>query len=91
MNFYIESVQQICTRFPFKDPVFQKMEFTDPEILKSRNIRSSSDISKLFANLLHVDIETIDNEWLTLRNFGIDFKTAYYDMWIWDIIDILHQ
>lgn len=80
LNFYIESIQQILTRFPLKDSLFEKMEFMDPETVKSRKIRSIGTISKLFPNLLSVDIQTIDNEWLALRNFGIDFNTASYDI-----------
>ncbi|XP_050516405.1 uncharacterized protein LOC126891268 [Diabrotica virgifera virgifera] len=80
LNFYIESVQQICSRFPLKDSLFEKMEFMDPEVIRSRKIRSIGHISKLCPNLFNVDIQTIDNEWLALRNFVIDFKDEYNDI-----------
>lgn len=74
LNFYIES---ILMRFLLKDSVFEKIKCMDPESVKSRKI---SHISKLFPNLLAVDILTIDNEWLTPRNFKIHFKTNYHDI-----------
>lgn len=75
LNFYIEGVTQIITRFPIQNSKFQKLEFLDPDVVTSRKIRTIAPVSKDFQNLINVDIQTIDNEWLALRNFEINFPT----------------
>ncbi|XP_050316342.1 uncharacterized protein LOC126750689 [Anthonomus grandis grandis] len=82
LDFYIESVEQILSRFPLKNSVFQKLEFLDPEVVKSRKIRSISNFSMLFQNLIPADMQVIDNEWLLLRNYEINFTwKGICDFW----------
>lgn len=62
-----------------KEQLFDSVELIIKESKRSTPlIRSISHISKLFSNVL-VDIQATENEWFSLRNFEIDFKTNYHN------------
>lgn len=75
LEFYIESINQILSRFPLKNSVLKKLEFLNPDNVMNRKIASISDIFVHFPNLIE-DIQEVDSEWRELRNFDFaDFKT----------------
>lgn len=73
LDFYIESIKQIITRFPLKKSIFAKIEFLDPNNVLNRKTNTISDIVILFPNLLsNANLQKVDTEWRMLRN--VDFQ-----------------
>nr|CAI5846293.1 unnamed protein product [Callosobruchus analis] len=80
LEFYIESVKQILTRFPLKNSVLAKLEFIDPKIVINKKIKSIADVANEFPNLLIGTMQEIDNEWRLTRNLNfIDFDLREND------------
>nr|CAI5863200.1 unnamed protein product [Callosobruchus analis] len=80
LEFYIESVKQILTRFPLKNSVLAKLDFIDPKIVINKKIKSIADEANEFPNLLIGIMQEIDNEWRLTRNLNfIDFDLREND------------
>lgn len=69
LEFYIESCDQILTRFPLKNNPVKLFNFLDPVTVKSGSISSITDVANIFPNLIEDQhLQTLDNEWRFLRN-----------------------
>lgn len=72
LSFLIESVNQICMRFPFKDKTLENLRFINPKEVKSRKIASIGPLSSAFPGFVGPDkIIDLDREWRVLRNSDV--------------------
>nr|CAI5822412.1 unnamed protein product [Callosobruchus analis] len=65
LEFYIESVKQILTKFPLKNSVLAKLEFIDPKIVINKKIKSIADVAnewRLTRNLNFIDFDLREND-----------------------------
>lgn len=73
LDFYIESVKQITSRFPLKNSLIEKMQFFDPEVIKTKKKTFISDVAMSFPNFTSAEnYQDLDNEWRMLLNFPLD-------------------
>ncbi|KAB0793694.1 hypothetical protein PPYR_13314 [Photinus pyralis] len=72
LQFYIESLKQILSRFPLKDSIFSKLDFMDPETVVNRKVKSIADVVSHFSNLHSHSLQDIDSQWRMLRNINFD-------------------
>lgn len=64
LNFYIELVSQIKTRFDFADPLYDFLQWVDPQEAQKFNVKSLSFVLERFPCLKNdIDAQKLDSEW----------------------------
>ncbi|XP_031328947.1 uncharacterized protein LOC116170670 [Photinus pyralis] len=87
LNFYIEVVTDIKTRFDFSDPVFEIIKIVDPGFAYGFEVKSLNFVVKRFPFLNDfIDIQELDNEWkehalLDLHKLGINISYDAQEYW----------
>ena len=69
LGFLIESVNQICMRFPFKSLVLKNISFISPKVVMKRDVVSIAPLASLVPGIIGPDkLNEVDREWRLLRN-----------------------
>lgn len=64
LNFYIELVSQIKTRFDFADPLYDFLQWVDPKEAQKFNVKSLSFVLERFPCLKNdIDAQKLGSEW----------------------------
>lgn len=83
LNFYVELTSQIYLRFPFSSEYCQflkNISFINPN--KIADILSISLAAVHLENILSLDINCVDREWLSLRsNTDLDYNKSPIEFW----------
>lgn len=84
LDFLIESVNQINTRFDFTNDVLIKLELINPENVKKGSSTSIIPLALHFPNLVpKEDYQKLDTEWRLLRNSEIqNFSDNGEEFWV---------
>lgn len=69
LDFLIESAEQIKKRFPFDDRTFEKLRVLNPDIVKTKEVKSIAPLLDRFKNIVEDSaVQEIDTQWRLLRN-----------------------
>ncbi|KAG0442935.1 hypothetical protein HPB47_015472 [Ixodes persulcatus] len=76
LDFYIESIEQILKRVPFRESTLSNLEFLDPIVARTRSAPSAAPLARAFPNVISGEsLQSLDTKWRILRNIDLDIRT----------------
>lgn len=73
LEFYIESVEQILKRLPFREATVANLELLDPVTARTGSAPSIAPLAAALPNVVGLgSLQTLDTEWRVLRNADLD-------------------
>ena len=87
LNFLVESVSQICKRFPFRNAVFKQLRLIDSKVVLKKSEPSIAPLVSLLPGIIEENkLNEIDNEWRLLRNTDLEVAESIDTERLWQTI-----